>query len=82
MPAPIGRRRNEEWGIGAAQTFFHRDGTWFNRLRAFLGALCDPSGYVMFESEEEYLNNPNVHVGVQTNVPEGICRLAKYQKML
>jgi hypothetical protein len=81
MPAPIGRIRNEEWGIGAVQAFYHRDGTWFNRLGRFPGALCDPNGYVRFETEAEYLNCPHIEVRVQTNVHEGISQIPHYVRM-
>ena len=81
MPAAIGRIRNEEWGIGAAQTFYHRDGTWFNRLQPFPGALCDPSGYVRFETEAEYLSCLYLDVRVQTNAHEGISRIPQYVRM-
>jgi hypothetical protein len=78
MPSPIGRRRNAEWGIGATQAYYHRDGTWFNRLTDFPGALCDPNGYLRFETEDEYLNCPYLDVKVQTNAHQGISRIPGY----
>ena len=81
MPAPIGRIRNQEWGIGAAQAFYHRDGTWFNRLERFPGALCDPNGYVLFKTEADYLTCPYLEVRVQTNAHQGIDRIPQYIRM-
>jgi hypothetical protein len=81
MPTPIGRVRNEEWGINAAQAFYHCDGTWFNRLKRFPGALCDPGGYVRFETEAEYLNCPYLDVNVQTNAHQGIDQIPHYVRM-
>jgi hypothetical protein len=78
MAEPIGRHRNKEWRIGAAQAFFHRDGTWFNRLKRFPGALCDPNGYVRFETEVDYLNCPYLDVRVQTNAHRGINHIPGY----
>ena len=75
MPSPIGRHRNEEWRIGAVQAFYHCEGTWFNRLKPFPGALCDPNGYVRFETEAEYLNCHYLDVRVQTNAHQGISQI-------
>lgn len=77
----FGRQLNEEWRINAAQAFYHRDGTWFNRLERFPGALCDPHGYLRLDTEEQYLNHPDIHVGTQTNVPGGISQIRGYQRM-
>lgn len=76
-----GRRLNELWKIGAAHALYHREGTWFNLLERFPGALCDPNGYVLFSDKSEYENSSEVHVGQQTNVPNGICRLSGYTRM-
>lgn len=76
-----GRRLNDEWRINAAQAFYHQDGKWFNRLKRFPGALCDPNGYLRIDNEKIYLNHPRIHVGIQTNVPDGISNIPGYQKM-
>lgn len=73
-----GRQLNEEWGVGALHALFHRDGTWFNNLEQFPGALFDPEGYVLFWTEEEYRNSPYVKVGQETNVPRGISSMPGY----
>jgi hypothetical protein len=70
-----------EWGIPAVQCYFHKDGTWFNRLEEFPGALSDPHGYILFETESAYLNCPQIKVGEQTNVPGGIASIPGYIKM-
>lgn len=76
-----GRRLNELWNIGASHALYHREGTWFNRLERFPGALCDPNGYVLFVTKAAYENSPNVHVGEQTNVPGGIHTLSGYTRI-
>lgn len=73
-----GRQLNKEWRVGAQHALFHRDGTWYNNLTRFPGALFDPEGYVLFKTEEEYLNCPSVSVGQETNVPRGISSLPGY----
>jgi hypothetical protein len=76
-----GRQLNDEWQIGAAQAFYHKGGTWFNRLERFPGALCDGQGFIRIESEQVYLNHPSIRVGTQTNVPGGISQLRGYRRM-
>ncbi|MER8492683.1 hypothetical protein NKH53_31495 [Mesorhizobium australicum] len=76
-----GKKLNEQWRIGAAHALYHRDGTWFNVLEKFPGALCDPNGYVLFSTKSEYENAPDVNVAQQTNVPGGIHRLSGYVRM-
>jgi hypothetical protein len=85
MPAGVrtgsGRALNEKWGIGAQHALYHREGTWFNVLERFPGALCDPNGYVLFGTKDEYENPPYLKIGQRTNVPGGISRLPKYVRM-
>jgi hypothetical protein len=78
MPAPIAPSLNDEWNIGAVQAFFSSRGTWFHR---FPGALCDPNGFVRFETEADYLGCPQVKVGKETNVRPGISELPGYVRM-
>lgn len=76
-----GRQKIVEWRIPVAQCFYHKDGTWFNRLSKFPGALADPEGYVVFESERAYLSSSYLRVGEQTNVPGGIKTIPSYVRM-
>jgi hypothetical protein len=76
-----GRLLNEKWGIGAMHALYHKHGTWFNVLERFPGALCDPNGYVLFATKEEYENSPELKIGQRTNVPSGISKLKKYVRM-
>jgi hypothetical protein len=41
---------------GVKQARFHKDGTWYHRLREFPGALCDPQGFIVFMTEAAFLN--------------------------
>src|SRR5687768_16085757 len=36
------------WKVSVRHALYHRDGTWYNNLRRFPGALFDPHGYVVF----------------------------------
>ena len=76
-----GRELNRRWGIGASHVLYHKDGTWFNVLERFPGALCDPKGYVLFSTKEQYANSPSLKTGLRTNVPGGISQLPGYVRM-
>ena len=49
MPGITGRNLNEKWKVGAKHALYHKDGTWYERLEKFPGALFDPYGYILFE---------------------------------
>jgi len=73
-----GRVLNRVWGVGAQHALYHKDGTYYNHLTSFPGALFDQRGYVLFKTEEDYLQSPHLRHGVQLNVPGGISSLPAY----
>jgi hypothetical protein len=76
-----GRALNAEWQVDARHALYHKDGTWYTHLRQFPGALFDPNGYVMFQTEAEYNNSPGLQHGVQLAVPNGIASLPGYVRV-
>ena len=76
-----GKVLNEKWKIGAAHALYHKDGTWFNAIERFPGALCDPHGYILFATKEEYESSPYLMIGQRVNVPGGIDKLDSYVRM-
>ena len=74
----IGRELNERWGVHAEHALYSRNGTWYHRLNEFPGALFDATGYVLFETETEYLNCPQLYLGKQTNCPKKISSIPNY----
>ena len=74
----IGRELNEKWGVHAKHALYRANGTWYHRLTEFPGALFDASGYILFETEAEYLQCPNLHLGKQTSCPKGIASIPAY----
>ncbi|HZL59673.1 MAG TPA: hypothetical protein VFC38_08225 [Stellaceae bacterium] len=76
-----GLELQKEWKIDVAKAYYHHEGTWFNRLKQFPGALCDQNGYVRFETEADYLNSPYLDVNVQTNVHQSISQIPNYVRM-
>ena len=71
----------QKWEIPARQAHFHRDGTWYEQLTRFPAALCDPNGYVVFESDEEYTSCPQLKLGKQVNVTGGISSIPGYNRV-
>ena len=63
MPGITGRNLNEKWKVGAKHALYHKDGTWYERLEKFTGALFDPYGYILFETLEAYQMCPNLSHG-------------------
>ena len=75
-----GKRYKEKYKIPARQVLYHRDGTFYENLREFPGALCDPNGYVLFSSKDAYDSSSYLHIGLKLNVPEGISRMPGYRR--
>lgn len=72
---------NELWNVGALHALYHKDGCWYNNLTAFPGAFFDPNGYVLFQTEADYLNSSFLNIGKETNVPSGISAMTGYARM-
>lgn len=71
---------NKEWGINADHALYNGPGTWYHYLRSFPGALLDKSGYVIFETEEEYRNTEGLAFGQDVHVRNpGISSLPAYK---
>jgi len=75
-----GKKLKERWNIPARQVLYHQDGTFYENLSQFPGALCDPHGYILFSSENEYNSSSYLHIGLKLNVPDGIYRIPGYRR--
>jgi hypothetical protein len=75
-----GKKLKDKWNIPARQVLYHQDGTFYENLRQFPGALCDPHGYVLFSSEDAYNSCSYLHIGLKLNVPEGIYKIPGYRR--
>lgn len=73
-----GRFLNEEWGVGARHALYHKDGNFYMPLQRFPGAYFDPRGYVLFKTDQEFLNSPYLKVGDRVNVPGGLSSVPGY----
>jgi len=80
-PLAQGKELINRWDLPVQQARFHRDGHYYEHLTKFPAALCDRSGYVIFENEEEYKKDNKLQLGQQVNVDKpGISAMPKYQE--
>jgi len=73
-----GKELNELWGVGAKHALYREDGKWYHRLREFPGALFDANGYVVFETEKDYLECEYLQITQHIHVPKGISAIPGY----
>ena len=78
---PINAKRLiKEWGVQVDHALYHRDGTFFENLNRFPGALCDPHGCVVFRTEKEYRDSQYLDIGRKLNVRGGISKMPGYRR--
>jgi hypothetical protein len=80
MKRLTGLRLAKLWGVNVRHALYHRDGTFYENLTRFPGALFDPGGYVVFKSEEDYKRSQYLNRGEKLNVPRGISSLPGYTR--
>ncbi len=69
------------WGVNAAQTLYHKDGTCYDLLERFPGALFDANGYVLFADRNHYRSCSYLRFTHELNVPDGIESIPSYNRM-
>ena len=78
---PINAKRLiKEWGVQVDHALYHRDGTFFENLKRFPGALCDPHGCVVFRTEKGYHDSQYLDIGRKLNVRGGISEMPGYRR--
>lgn len=81
MASRIGDLLNRRWKIGARHALYHKDGVWYHQLRYFPGALCDPQGYVLFQTESDFRKCPRLRIDQDVNVVGHISDLTSYVRV-
>ncbi len=61
------KKLNKLWGVGAEHGGYIHDGHWFHKLNKFPGAFFDKHGYVLFKTEEEYVNCAYLNIAKASN---------------
>jgi 5-methylcytosine-specific restriction protein A len=75
-----GRRINRRYKLGAAHALYHVDGSFYEKLERFPGFLSDASGYVWYETERDFENDPHVDIQEKVHVPSALARHPRYQR--
>jgi len=86
MVQPRGERTTgnalaRKWEVSVRHAVYHKDGTRYNNLTRFPGALFDPRGYVVFNTEADYFRCPQVSIGAEPNVRPHISSISGYVRM-
>lgn len=63
-----GKRLNKLWNVGARHALFLKDGNWYHWLKEFPGAYFDPNGYLLFDTEEDFLGCDSLDFGIDVHV--------------
>jgi hypothetical protein len=69
------------WKIPTIQVRYHKDGTFFMPVDKLPAAFCDPNGYVLFETKDQYETSSFLDIGRRINVRRGISSMPGYIKM-
>ena len=78
-----GKILSQRWNVDVRHALYHRDGTFYENLKRFPGALFDPRGYIVFRTENDYRNSPYLNIGPKKlNVQPGIASIPGYKRMV
>jgi len=77
-----GTTLSRRWNVDVRHALFSRTGNWYHRLRRFPAALFDPEGYVLFETEEDYLSCSQLSINQDIWVPRGISSIPSYVRVV
>jgi 5-methylcytosine-specific restriction enzyme A len=73
-----GKYLNKLWNVGAKHALYREDGKWYHQLTEFPGAFFDASGYVIFETEKDFLESPYLQIGQDVHLTDGISSMPRY----
>jgi len=76
-----GKYLSRLWKVNVVHALYHHEGTFYENLRDFPGALFDFNGYVVFNTEREYNSSSYLDIGQKLNVRDGISSIPGYKRM-
>jgi hypothetical protein len=84
LESKLGRRvtgelLNRTHSLGARHALYHKDGTFYERLTAFPGVLCDGRGYVSYETSDHFERDPQLEIGQKVNIPRGLSSHPRFK---
>ncbi|HRQ37075.1 MAG TPA: HNH endonuclease [Chloroflexota bacterium] len=76
-----GKYLNDLWGVEAKHALYRADGKWYHQLTDFPGALFDANGYIVFETEKDYLESPYLQIKQDLHIADGISSMPNYVRV-
>lgn len=73
---------NRRWNVGAVHPLYSEWGNYYGLLRKFPGALFDRKGYVLFATEQEYRDCPDLAITRRLNVKKTISAIPGYVQVI
>jgi len=85
MPTTLGERitgrlLNKRHRLGVLHALYHKDGTFYERLERFPGALCDVNGFVRFENAAQFAGDQRLRIGQKVNVDRTLSKHPRYKR--
>src|SRR5262245_8330864 len=80
-----GQYLNKAWNIGARHALYRENGTWYHKLTSFPGALIDANGYILFPTEQDYLECEHLQIGRMKNwivTRNGLAEIPGYKRII
>jgi hypothetical protein len=75
-----GRQINVRYKLGGKHALYHKDGTFFEKLKDFPGFLADTDGYVWYRTEEDFVNDSYLDIRDKVNVRGKLANHPAYTK--
>ncbi|HSQ31458.1 MAG TPA: hypothetical protein VLN49_16495 [Gemmatimonadaceae bacterium] len=75
-----GAQLNRKYRLGVRHALYHKDGTFYERLARFPGALCDPRGFVRYENEQQFAKDQRLNIGEKVNIYQTLASHPRYQR--
>jgi 5-methylcytosine-specific restriction protein A len=82
MEGITGKKLMEIWNIDVKHALYRENGDWYHLLKYFPAALFDKNGYIIFNTDEEYISSRYLQIGKELHVPEGIANIPEYIKII
>lgn len=77
-----GAQLNRKYRLGARHALYHKDGSFYERLTRFPGVLCDPRGYVRYESAQQFEQDSQLSVGDKVNIHRSLASHPRYKRFV
>jgi hypothetical protein len=77
-----GEQLNRKYRLGARHALYHKDGTFYERLTRFPGVLCDPRGYVRYDTAQQFEKDSQLSIGDKVNIHRTLASHPRYKRFV